>query len=116
MDIQRINPTTRWSDVTVYNGIAHFVEVPEGDLSLGISEQVKQVFSQAEAMLASVGSDKTRILSVTIYITDFANLAALNEVWDAWFAPGTAPTRACVKVELADPDYLVEMAFVAAAG
>lgn len=116
MDIQRINPTTRWSDVTVYNGIAHFVEVPEGDLSVGIGEQVKQVFSQAEERLASVGSDKTRILSVTIYITDFANLAALNEVWDAWFAACTAPTRACVKVELADPDYLVEMAFVAAAG
>ncbi|MCE0559275.1 MULTISPECIES: RidA family protein [unclassified Motilimonas] len=115
MDIQRINPDVRWSDVTVFNGIAHFVEVPEGDLSAGISAQVQQVLAQAEERLASINSDKTRILSVTIYITDFANLAALNEIWDAWFPAGTAPSRACVKAELADPNYLVEMAFVAAA-
>ncbi|WP_407333702.1 RidA family protein [Enterovibrio sp. 27052020O] len=116
MKIHRINPTNRWSDVTVFNGIAHFVEVPESDLSADIKGQTAQVLAQAEEMLASVGSDKTRVLSVTIYLTDFENLAALNEVWDAWFEAGTAPSRACVKAELADPDYLVEMAFVAAAG
>ncbi|OEE62897.1 hypothetical protein A1OK_20150 [Enterovibrio norvegicus FF-454] len=116
MKIHRINPTNRWSDVTVFNGIAHFVEVPESDLSADIKGQTAQVLAQAEEMLATVGSDKTRILSVTIYVTDFANLAALNEVWDAWFDAGTAPSRACVKAELADPEYLVEMAFVAAAG
>jgi enamine deaminase RidA (YjgF/YER057c/UK114 family) len=72
--------------------------------------------AQAELALAKVGSDKTRLLSATIYLTDFANLAAFNAVWDAWFAPGTAPSRACVKAELASPGYLVEIAFVAAAG
>ncbi|MBD8513474.1 RidA family protein [Photobacterium sp. WH24] len=116
MDIQRINPTKRWSDVTVFNGIAHFVEVPESDTSADITGQAEQVFAQAEAMLASVGSDKSRVLSVTIYITDWANLAAFNAAWDAWLPEGAAPSRACVKVELADPDYLVEIAFVAAAG
>ncbi|WP_154124962.1 RidA family protein [Grimontia hollisae] len=116
MKIHRINPTNRWSDVTVFNGIAHFVEVPESDLNADIKGQTEQVLAQAEEMLASVGSDKTRILSVTIYITDFDNLPALNAVWDNWFEPGTAPSRACVKAELGDPDYLVEMAFVAAAG
>ena len=78
--------------------------------------QVQQIFDQAEQMLASVDSDKSRILSVTIYVTDFANFDALNEVWDAWFPEGCAPSRACVKVELANPELLVEMAFVAAAG
>lgn len=116
MDIQRINPSTRWSDVTVFNGIAHFVEVPDGDLTAGMASQVKQVLAQAEERLASVSSDKTRVLSVTIYITDFANLNTLNEIWDAWFPAGTAPSRACVKAELANPEYLVEMAFVVAAG
>ncbi|KKD59758.1 endoribonuclease L-PSP [Grimontia sp. AD028] len=116
MKIHRINPTKRWSDVTVFNGIANFVEVPESDLSADIKGQTQQIFAQAEEMLATVGADKTRILSVTIYITNFANLEALNEVWDNWFEEGTAPSRACVKAELADPDYLVEMAFVAAAG
>ncbi|MCG9577051.1 MULTISPECIES: RidA family protein [Vibrio oreintalis group] len=116
MTIHRINPTKRWSDVTVFNGIAHFVEVAETDTSADIKGQVQQIFDQAEQMLASVDSDKTRILSVTIYVTDFANFDSLNEVWDNWFVEGTAPSRACVKVELADPNLLVEMAFVAAAG
>lgn len=116
MQVHRINPCKRWSDITVFNKIAHFVEVPESDTGADIQGQVTQVLSQAEHALAKIDSDKTRILSVTIYLTDFANLPALNEVWDAWFDEGTAPSRACVKAELADPAYLVEMAFVAAAG
>jgi len=116
MTLHRINPTKRWSDVTIFNGIANFVEVAEADTFADIKGQVQQIFDQAEQMLALVDSDKTRILSVTIYLTDFANFDALNEIWDEWFEEGTAPSRACVKVELADPYLLVEMAFVAAAG
>lgn len=116
MTVHHINPTKRWSDVTVFNGIAHFVEVAEADTSADIKGQVQQIFNQAEQMLALADSNKRRILSVTIYVTDFANFDALNAVWDNWFEEGTAPSRACVKVELADPNLLVEMAFVAAAG
>jgi enamine deaminase RidA (YjgF/YER057c/UK114 family) len=116
MKIHRINPTKRWSDITVFNGIAHFVEIADSDTKADIKGQVEQIFAQAEQSLAKINSDKSRILSATIYLTDFANLAALNELWDAWFEEGTAPSRACVKAELANPDYLVEMTFVAAAG
>lgn len=116
MKIHRINPTRRWSEITVFNGIANFVEVPECEGITDIEGQVEQVFKQAEDMLALIGSNKSRILTVTIYITDFANVDRLNAVWDNWFDEGTAPSRACVKVELADPDWLVEMAFTAAAG
>lgn len=116
MKIHRINPTQRWSDITVFNGIANFVEVPETDEALDIEGQVKAIFEQAEASLGLIDSDKSRILSVTIYITDFSLVDRLNAVWDTWFDEGTAPSRACVKVELADPDWLVEMAFTVAAG
>ncbi len=113
MDIQRINPSANWSDVTVFNKIAHFVEVAE-DASADMAGQVEQVFAQAEQMLASAGSDKSRILSVTIYVTDFANMAIFNTAWQRWLPEGCAPSRACLKVELADPNYLLEIAFVAA--
>ncbi len=116
MKIHRINPCKRWSDITVFNGIAHFVEVADSDTTEDIKGQVNQIFSQTDQALEKINSDRSRILSVTIYITDFANLPALNEVWDAWFPEGCAPSRACVKAELADPEYLVEMAFVVAAG
>ena len=116
MNIQRINPCRRWSDITGFNGIAHFVEVADSDASEDIKGQVKQIFSQAEQALEKIGSSRSHVLSVTIYLTDFANLPTLNEIWDEWFPEGCAPSRACVKAELADPQYLVEMAFVAAAG
>ena len=116
MQIHRINPCKRWSDITVFNSIAHFVEVADTDTTEDIKGQVNQIFNQAEQALKKIESDRSRVLSVTIYLTDFANLPALNEVWDAWFPEGCAPSRACVKAELADPEYLVEMAFVVAAG
>ncbi|EPR4993611.1 RidA family protein [Vibrio navarrensis] len=116
MTIHRINPGNRWSDITVFNGIAHFVEVADSDTSVDMKGQVEQILSQAEVQLAKIGSDRSRVLSVTIYVTDFAHFDALNQVWDNWFPQGCAPSRACVKAELADPNYLVEMAFVAAAG
>ncbi|MEC4724195.1 RidA family protein [Shewanella sp. D64] len=113
MDIQRLNPTARWSDATVFNHMAHFVEIA-GNTSADIKGQVQQILAQAELTLAQVNSDKSRILSVTIYVTDFMHLTTLNTEWEAWFPEGCAPSRACVKVELADPSYLVEMSFVAA--
>ncbi|MUI56062.1 RidA family protein [Aliivibrio fischeri] len=113
MDIQRINPSEKWSDVTVFNKMAHFVEVAE-DETVDMLGQTEQVFAQAEAMLASVNSDKSRLVSVIIYVTDFANLAVFNEAWIKWLPEGCAPSRACLKVELVDPNYLVEIAFVAA--
>ncbi len=116
MSIERINPTRLWSDITVYNGVAYFVEVPETDLEADIQGQVQQVLDQAERSLKKIGSGRTQVLSATIYLTDFSNMAGLNQVWERWFEKGTAPSRACVKAELANPRYLVEVAFVAAAG
>lgn len=116
MKIHRINPCKRWSDVTVFNGIATFTEVADTDTTADIKGQVQQIFEQAETTLALVDSHKGRILAVTIYITDFANFDALNEVWDTWFPENCAPSRACVKAELIDSNLLVEMTFTAAAG
>jgi enamine deaminase RidA (YjgF/YER057c/UK114 family) len=82
MDIKRINPTARWSDATVFNNMAHFVEIAE-DTSADIIGQVQQILTQAEATLILVNRNKSRILSATIYVTDFAHLAALNAPWDS---------------------------------
>jgi len=113
MDIKRINPCARWSDATIFNGVAHFVEVPV-DTSQNFSAQIAQVLSQADARLISIGSDKSQLLSATIYVTSFAYLQYLNEAWEAWLPVAKAPSRACLKVELVDPQMLVEIAFVAA--
>lgn len=113
MDIHRLNPSPRWSDATAYNGIIHFVEVPE-NTQVSMAEQIWQIFAQADATLKKINSDKSKLLSATIYITDKNNVPTLNSEWEAWLPSGCAPSRACVKVELLNPDMLVEIAFVAA--
>jgi enamine deaminase RidA (YjgF/YER057c/UK114 family) len=113
MSIYRLNPSPRWSDATVYEGVAHFVEVP-ADTTQGFDEQLAQVLALAEQTLTKIGSNKSKLLSATIYLADRANVAHLNHAWEAWLPKDCAPSRACVKVELLDPAMLVEIVFVAA--
>ncbi|RYE53000.1 MAG: RidA family protein [Sphingobacteriales bacterium] len=111
--IQRLRPTPRWSDATCYKGIVHFVEVA-ADTEQDMTNQTTQILAQAESTLADIGSDKSRLLSATIYLTNIDNAAIFNLLWEAWLPAGCAPSRACLKVELLDPKMLVEIAFVAA--
>jgi Endoribonuclease L-PSP len=61
------------------------------------------------------GGDSRRYrLSANIWITDMANFAEMNAVWDAWVSPGNTPARATVEAKLASPDYKVEIMVVAA--
>ena len=113
MDIKRLRPTPRWSDATVFNGITHFVEVA-ADTEQDITSQTQQIFAQAESTLADIGSDKSRLLSATIYLTDVDNAAVFNSLWEAWLPAACAPSRACLVVQLLDPNMLVEITFVAA--
>ena len=49
------------------------------------------------------GTDKTKLLSANIWITDMAKFAEMNTVWDAWVSPGNTPARATVEAKLASP-------------
>lgn len=111
--IKRINPTPRWSDVTIYNKTAYFVEVPD-NVEATFTSQVAQVLQQAQSRLASFGSDKALLISATIYLTNRSLVAEFNKAWEAWLPAGCAPSRACLIVDLVNPDMLVEIAFVAA--
>ncbi len=79
-----------------------------------VSEQTKEILSSIDRLLAEAGSDKTRILSATIYLADIATFAEMNTVWDAWVPAGNAPARATVEAKLAAPAYTVEIACIAA--
>ncbi|MBL8525531.1 MAG: RidA family protein, partial [Betaproteobacteria bacterium] len=67
-----------------------------------------------DKLLTEAGSDKTRILSTTIYIADMADFPAMNAVWDSWVAQGNTPPRATVEAKLAKPAYKVEIQIIAA--
>ena len=113
-DIQRLHVAARYSEAAVFNGVVYLAGmVPECEAS-DIRSQTADVLQQIELRLAEAGSDKTRILRTQIYLKDITDIAAMNEVWDAWVVAGSAPPRATVQAALANPAYLIEAVVTAA--
>ena len=115
MSIKRFHVGPRMSDMAVHSGTIYLAGQVADDTSQDITGQTKQILATIDKLLAEAGSDKTRILSTTIYITDMANFPAMNAVWDSWVAQGNTPPRATVQAQLAKPAYLVEITVIAAA-
>lgn len=112
--LTRINPQPQWSDAVIHGHTAYFVEVPESGTD--VASQTRALLSQAEATLARVGSDKGRLLMATVYLKHMDDRATVNALWADWLPQGCAPARVCVRAEMASPDFLLEVAFIAAAG
>ncbi|HAJ11497.1 MAG: RidA family protein [Hydrogenophaga sp.] len=113
-DITRLGMAARYSEAAVFNGIVFLAGmVPErGDVD--IRGQTGDVLQQVEQRLLACGSDKSRILRAEIFLADIRDIAVMNEVWDAWVVPGTAPPRATVQAALADPAWRIEIVVTAA--
>jgi enamine deaminase RidA (YjgF/YER057c/UK114 family) len=111
--IQRFGVTARWADKVVHNGTVYLVEVA-ATAGSAFEQQVAEIFSSIERQLAEIGSGKDRLLQVTIYLSDMADLPAFNAAWEVWIPPGCAPSRACIRADLASPGYRVELVLVAA--
>ena len=113
-DIQRMHVGARLSEAAIFNGVVYLAGmVPECEAT-DIRSQTADVLGQIEQRLSEAGSDKTRILRTQIYLRDIADIAAMNEVWDAWVVAGSAPPRATVQAALANPAYLIEVVVTAA--
>ena len=119
LPIERHHTGKRMSDVVVFTPagqrIAWLAGQVAADPTADITGQAKSVLAQIDALLAGIGSDKTRILSATIYLPDIKDFAAMNAVWDAWVPQGHTPARATVEAKLASPAYRIEIQVVAAA-
>lgn len=113
--IQRYHVGKRLSEMVVHNGTAYLAGQVAEDAKQDITSQVKQVLAQIDKLLAEVGSDKTKILSATIFLPSMADFPALNAVWETWVPAGHCPARATVEAKLAALDYKVEIQVIAAA-
>ena len=113
MTIERRGTTRRYSDSVAFGDTVHLVEVAQ-TLDGDISAQTREVLASVEQTLLSAGSDKSRLLQVTIYLADIADIGAMNAVWDDWVPEGSAPARACVQARLANPGYRIEVVVLAA--
>jgi enamine deaminase RidA (YjgF/YER057c/UK114 family) len=111
-EITRLGVSKRWSEIVIHSSVAYWVEVAD-DPKLDVRGQVAQVLVQIDATLVRIGSDRSRLLMIQIYLADLADAPVLNELWDAWTPAEHAPVRACVQAGLS-PGYRVEMVITAA--
>ena len=113
MPIERFGTTRRYSDSVVHANTVYLVEVPQ-TLDADIRTQTREVLASVEELLKKAGSDKSRLLQVTLYLRAMGDYEAMNAVWDEWVPAGTAPSRACIQAGLANSGWRIEAVVTAA--
>ena len=100
MEIRRINPREWNCSAVVHDNVVYLSGVVADDKSLPTKGQTEQVLRKIDAVLASAGTDKSRILSATVYLADIKLKDDMNEAWMAWIDKKNLPARAAVGEEL----------------
>ncbi len=115
MTIQRIRPGPRMSGAVVHGDTVYLAgQVANATAGRSVAEQTQEILSIIDGLLAEAGTDKSKLLMANIWLTDIATFQEMNQVWDAWVAPGQTPARATVEAKLAAPQFKVEIAVIAA--
>ncbi len=115
MTIQRFETGPRMSQVVVHGDTIYLAGVvAKTTAGESVAKQTQEVLSIIDTHLARAGSDKSKLLTATIYLTDMKNFAEMNAVWDSWVSAGNTPARATVEAGLAAPQYSVEIMVTAA--
>jgi len=116
MSIERIEPGPRMSQAVIHNKTVYLAgQVATSARGRSVAEQTRDILARIEQLLAEANSDKSHILSATIWLVDMATFADMNSVWDRWVVDGATPARATVvSTQLAGPDYKIEIAVIAA--
>ena len=114
MTIKRIGTGPRMSQAVIHNGTVYVQGFTAEDTSADLKGQTKQILDRIDAALKQAGTDKSKLLSANIWLTDIRTWADMNTVWDAWVSPGNTPARATVEAKLANAKALVEIMVQAA--
>ena len=115
MTIERHESGPRMSKAVVHGNTVYLAGITaEKARGKSVKEQTQEILALIDGFLAKAGTDKTKLLSANIWITDMSTFQEMNAVWDAWVPEGCAPARATVEAKLAAPTVNVEIMVQAA--
>lgn len=77
-----------------------------------IEEQAKQVFENLRQVLAAAGTDFGKVVKTTVFLTDLANFATVNEIYAGYFTE-PYPARSCVQIGALPKGSLLEIELIA---
>ncbi|MBB2201034.1 RidA family protein [Gluconacetobacter tumulisoli] len=112
--ITRLQPEARLTGAVVHNGLVYLAGQVADDATLDVEGQMADILRQVDALLAEAGTDKSRLITVQIFLADMGDMGGMNRAWDAWLDRGNKPARATVEARLADPHWRVELTGIAA--
>jgi enamine deaminase RidA (YjgF/YER057c/UK114 family) len=112
--IKRISPYEGLlHEVVEHDGVLYFGGIVSEDTSLDMAGQAQDVLSQLSRMLTSLGSDLSKVLQVTNFVTNLSERPALNTVWKSHFPEAHLPARATIGVADLGPGVKLEMTVIA---
>ena len=114
MAIKRIDPNPTMSRAVENNGVVYLCGLTADDRSASMKDQTAAILAKIDGYLAKAGTDKSRLLTATVYVSDMSQKEGMNDAWHAWIDPENPPTRATVGTVLGTPDTLVEIVVSAA--
>jgi enamine deaminase RidA (YjgF/YER057c/UK114 family) len=114
MSIKRIDTNKLMSKAVISGDTVYLSGLTASDRSLDVKGQCKQILDGIDNYLAQAGTDKSKLLSAQIWLTDIGTWADMNEVWVAWIDSANPPARATVEAKLAVPELSIEIMVTAA--
>ena len=110
MTIKRLEPVpTQYSKAVIRGDTVYLAGLIAEDWEGDIKGQSADIFAQIESLLAAAGSDKSRLLSITVYIKTFDDYAVFKEAYANWIDHDNLPARATVRADLLDPKLKIEI-------
>lgn len=115
MTIERLEKGPRMTQAVIHDNVVYISGQVAFDAPWkSLKEQAVNTLEYIDKHLKTAGTDKSKLLSASIWLTDIRAYDEFNEVWDAWLDPENAPARATVEARLAKPEYNIEIAVIAA--
>lgn len=112
--ISRIDPGKRFAQAVRHGNTLYIAGQVADTPTASVEEQTREVLAKIDDLLKKGGSEKARLLSMNVYLSNIADFDAMNRAFDAWVDTANMPTRATVETRLADPNLRVEMTAIAA--
>jgi enamine deaminase RidA (YjgF/YER057c/UK114 family) len=115
MSVERKHVGARMSQLVIHGNTVYLAgQVAQNAPDAPVAEQTRDILATIDKLLAEAGTDKSNLLSATIWLADIGTFSDMNAIWDAWVSAGNTPARACVEAKLAAPKFTVEIAVIAA--
>ena len=114
-------PIAPYSPGTLADGVVYVSGTLAFDKDINVvhvgdaAAQTRHVLETIKSVIETAGGTMEDVTMNHIFITDWVNYRAINEVY-AEFFPGDKPARYCIQCGLVKPDALVEIATVAHIG